>query len=819
MFLYCSILEKMMRIVTVVQVLLFFTVSSSTHLDLDCQSGSCEASVSDDISLIQGLLEPDLIVRMPKKDTKADAKKDTTTTAKATTTQSYAVKGNEVKLNAAGDLPAFLSAIQLDVGLFVFFVCVFVILQKHYPTMYAWRWFDGDSYNEEKLKEEQGYFVWMKKAWSTPVLKLDKIRLENKLGLTLAPSVEETSGLDAAMLLKFNDLALELMVAIGVPALVIGAPMFAFAGGGMAKDDRLSWQGIGNVIYNNTEMTGEPMDPQFAAKLGSVQWIYWVVAAAVWVVILYVMHRMKVYQQLFLQARMAWLLRMPEPRCTTVMVEGIEEGYNTNQKLKEYFENLFGSNSVQSAFVVVNSGYLSSNIRSYNTKKLQIEGIQNNMDETKSDKLAELEKELDTLKTLIASEQEAVIGDPTKCTTNGFVTFRERRDAERALGVRLHEDHDTWVLDTPPAPNDVRYSDFECSDEVRTTQQLLGYAGIAALFLCFMPIVIGIGNLSTTIEETPFILNFLESTGMKSTVDGTLQTIGLTIMMAMLPTFLVWVFQLFFTLKADRWAQLQIQYYYFWFLVLFVLLATAVGTNLSQTLITLSKSPFEVCGLLAEMMPVTTHFYLNYVVLQPVTHAMNLTRYIQLIKYKMFLKFYPDDPLTARGLAEPEDQDYYGIGSRSARFALMLLIGLVFGTICPLMNVVVFYNFLCCRFIYGYLIPFQEEKKTDMGGNHWCMQMHHLQLGLLIYLTMMTGVLAQRAESWGPCIISACSFLWWFIMYRYFHRALHWEKLPYVTMVEEMKKGAYQKDKSSARDGQQYEQPELTWRPTPPNKK
>mmetsp|Transcript_115260 Transcript_115260/g.181397 ORF Transcript_115260/g.181397 Transcript_115260/m.181397 type:complete len:815 (-) Transcript_115260:383-2827(-) len=811
MFLYCSILEKMMRIVTVVQVLLFFTVSSSTHLDLDCQSGSCEASVSDDISLIQGLLEPDLIVRMPKKDTKADAKKDTTTTAKATTTQSYAVKGNEVKLNAAGDLPAFLSAIQLDVGLFVFFVCVFVILQKHYPTMYAWRWFDGDSYNEEKLKEEQGYFVWMKKAWSTPVLKLDKIRLENKLGLTLAPSVEETSGLDAAMLLKFNDLALELMVAIGVPALVIGAPMFAFAGGGMAKDDRLSWQGIGNVIYNNTEMTGEPMDPQFAAKLGSVQWIYWVVAAAVWVVILYVMHRMKVYQQLFLQARMAWLLRMPEPRCTTVMVEGIEEGYNTNQKLKEYFENLFGSNSVQSAFVVVNSGYLSSNIRSYNTKKLQIEGIQNNMDETKSDKLAELEKELDTLKTLIASEQEAVIGDPTKCTTNGFVTFRERRDAERALGVRLHEDHDTWVLDTPPAPNDVRYSDFECSDEVRTTQQLLGYAGIAALFLCFMPIVIGIGNLSTTIEETPFILNFLESTGMKSTVDGTLQTIGLTIMMAMLPTFLAWIFQAFYTLKANRWEQIHIQTYYFWFLVLFVLLTTAVGANLSATLKALATSPFSVFSLLAEMMPVTTHFYLNYVVLQPVTHAMNLTRYIQLIKF-LSLKRVCDTEERARELSEPEDQDYYGIGSRSARFTIMLLIGLVFGTICPLMNVVTFYNFICCRFIYGYLIPYQEKPKDDMGGVHWCMQLHHVQICLAIYLIMMTGILAERCESIGPAVISAISFLWWILAYRRFTRSMQWEKLPYTKMFKEGGgiKESYQQPRA---DDKTYEQPQLVWTP------
>merc|ERR1712113_1175139 len=113
-------------------------------------------------------------------------------------------------------------------------------------------------------------------------------------------------------------------------------------------------------------------------------------------------------------------------------------------------------------------------------------------------------------------------------------------------------------------------------------------------------------------------------------------------------------------------------------------------------------------------MPRTTHFYLNYVVLQPVTHAMNLTRYIQIIKFSAFRRLYDDD--MAKKLAEPEDQDYYGMGSRSARFTMMLLIGLIFGTICPIMNIVVLLNFLVCRLIYGYLLAYAEERKTDQGG-------------------------------------------------------------------------------------------------------
>ena len=42
-----------------------------------------------------------------------------------------------------------------------------------------------------------------------------------------------------------------------------------------------------------------------------------------------------------------------------------------------------------------------------------------------------------------------------------------------------------------------------------------------------------------------------------------------------------------------------------------------------------AKEPTELPMLLAQKMPSSTHYYLNFLVLQWVTHAMNLTRYVQ----------------------------------------------------------------------------------------------------------------------------------------------------------------------------------------------
>jgi hypothetical protein len=298
---------------------------------------------------------------------------------------------------------------------------------------------------------------------------------------------------------------------------------------------------------------------------------------------------------------------------------------------------------------------------------------------------------------------------------------------------------------------------------------------------------VSVSKLAEMIVHVHFIKSVLDFLGLASIVDGLLATIGLTIMMSFLPMFLGMIFTGFFELRAARWGQLQMQSYYYWFLVLFVLLTTAIGTNLVAFIDSFAKSPFMVFKVLAQTMPNTTHFYLKYVLMQPTTHGMELTRWFYVLKYWLFTQMV--DSGRARELGEPEDQDYYGVGGRCARQTLMLMIGLVFGLMCPLMHCVVLLNFLMCRLVFGYLIPYQECRKIDMGGENWAMEMDHVHKSLIIFMVTMTGILFQRAESIGPGIISAISFIWWFMAYRKFNHNLHWERIPYRNVVELQEEG------------------------------
>lgn len=63
-----------------------------------------------------------------------------------------------------------------------------------------------------------------------------------------------------------------------------------------------------------------------------------------------------------------------------------------------------------------------------------------------------------------------------------------------------------------------------------------------------------------------------------------------------------------------------------------------------------------------------------------------------------FRKIFDEE--TARSMSEPEDQDFYGIGSRSTRWTTNLVITIVFSSISPLISLLGLINFFICRAWY-----------------------------------------------------------------------------------------------------------------------
>merc|ERR1719401_3106951 len=114
------------------------------------------------------------------------------------------------------------------------------------------------------------------------------------------------------------------MVYIGVPSMLILAPLHWLAGGNAAGADHLSWLGFANV------------------EEGS--WVCWVHALFVWYTVCVVQWlQFEAQKKLFMPRREKWLMEMPMPRSNTVMVENIPPDQRTVDQLIAFFNTIFGA--------------------------------------------------------------------------------------------------------------------------------------------------------------------------------------------------------------------------------------------------------------------------------------------------------------------------------------------------------------------------------------------------------------------------------------------------------------------------------------------
>lgn len=675
-----------------------------------------------------------------------------------------------IKLNGKGDFAAFWAGLATDIALLVGCYIAFLILRKVYPLMYQGNQECVDKLKDGRLKLSESLF--------SPIMASFRVCVDD---------IVEVAGLDHGMLIQFSTFVMNHMMLIGIPALLVLSPLYAFSGG-HAATSRLSAIGFANVKERSL--------------------VCYPVAGFVWYVVLATQfHVFRVQEKEFMNRRKAWLMRMPMPRSHTILVESIPSEYRKVEALSAFFEEIFGPGCLKDVNFIRPCGMLQSCIttRDHCSQDLHEAEFQwDKSGEVDEERQTKLTAALEAAAAKVQEEREKVLKSDEGTSGSAFITFQDQKQSIMALNMRYTADDEEFVVSVPPDPSDVRWSDLEMDPRKVAATQMVGYGLIAGIFFGFIPIVAGITNLLTleSVSKIDFLNSFFQNNpSLAALWDGLASSIGLNLFMSFLPTFLVMIFNACFALKADAWEQHYIQQWYFYFLVVYVLLVTAVGTSLWDRVRELVENPTGLLQMLAQSLPAATHFYLNYVPLQWGTHGTNMLRYMNLFKFLGFRKVCSEE--TAQTKAEPEDQDYYGMGSRSARHTLIAVTGLVFCTLSPLITVLCFINGAVCRYLYSYLFVYAETRKADLGGVFWMTQMRHIQQGLLIYIILMTGVLLERANSIIPGIIAGSSAAVWLYTYRRFNHAFHLENLP----LKEIKASSTLEKRLTVK--KEYVQPEL----------
>jgi hypothetical protein len=673
--------------------------------------------------------------------------------------------GSDTRFVTSNDLTDLVSSLVFNGVLLCFHIFLFCMIRFRYPKLYSRTWLEGLA----PCHPGEGFCTWVSTS------------------MRLTPEeVIKTKGLDAAMVLKFHDLCIKILLTLGLPMVLIMCPMH-YRYGDAAEIDPMSQ-------IDMTNMTDGC-------------WLYWIHAMIVWIVVVTVQRFLFSAQADFLSLRYTWLRNMSHPRATTLLVQNIPKKFRTDEKLQAYVNSMLMRDAVQSAYVVrYLPEHFCEKLESMRRSQSKLEEAERRWDADNKDPskrpihFAETHEEVDTIdyykhqvsldsegirtgRQFIASAAKA--GDATINSLHGFVTFKERHDAEVALCMRTRASADEVVFSMPPDPTDVKYDVLQHSCDHQRQKTLSGFALMTVVFVTFLPITVWT-SLVTSLDTLRHVVPLFDHIVMKypmatSLWDGVVGSAVLTILMSFVPTLLMLIIRRFFGLASESWCQHRLQHWYFNFLILFVLLIYCIGNSLFTTYLKLAKNPTRFFNLLASTLPQTAHFYVNFLIMQWGNHGSHIVRYMNLVRFHYYKRTAGED--LAWDLAEPEDQDYYGNGARAARFALFVVIALVFCTVCPVICLVALVDSFICRVVSGYLLVFAETTKPDSGGQFWCTQVKHLQHGLFLYITLMVGILTEKYGAYGPGLVAAGTYIYLMEQYKRLEHQFPWSRLPFEELV------------------------------------
>ncbi|CAE7199081.1 unnamed protein product [Symbiodinium natans] len=696
-----------------------------------------------------------------------------------------------VKANSATDSEALRASLFFNVGLICAYLALFVVFQRWKPVVFL--------HNTAIQKAPEPYPSWF--------------------GMWLSSEeVEEHAGLDSALMVEFCNLGMKICVYLGLPLTAVCLPVYYVMGKNPGPNASTCTSAVQFVPRSSLDLFS------ISSLRCNGLAMRWVLAASTWIVVWAVQRLLRQAHKKFVERRVAWLQQRPKPQSSTILVTNIPPSYRSDTKLKEYFDYLFPGGIVEKVYIVKKLSNLADLLYEFSIAEQRLHESQYlwlkaDKDPQKRPTIrvlqdAEAVDSIDHYTKLVEHLQRHIEGERSQIKqadsfdeaeysgSAAFVTFRASRDAEMALRLRLEPEGHLFTMEYPPVPKDVSYDDLLRSPFQRQMLYLLGYVLIFMVFLFFFPLIgaaSSIVNLEN-LERIDFVNRIItKSTWAQSVMEGIFATLLLSVFMAFLPTTLHVIIGNTFTFNSKAESQLFLQQWYYWFQVIFVLLVTAIGSSLWQRFRDVLTSPTSVVLDLAGSLPNTSTFYMSYIILQWSVSVLNILRYQNLLKFLAWAAVSED--ARAKELSEPEDPDYYGIGSRSARLNVVLAISLVFSLVAPIALWIGFVYFLINRLVFSYLVVFAETQKPDLGGYFWAQQLRHAQLTLPIFVVVMSGCLWTEPYG-GPGILALLSLTMWGFEYSRWADIL-WETLSFRAVVEGSEKGSLTSDEV-------YVQPELT---------
>ncbi|KAI8087916.1 uncharacterized protein B0P05DRAFT_577814 [Gilbertella persicaria] len=333
-------------------------------------------------------------------------------------------------------------------------------------------------------------------------------------------------------------------------------------------------------------------------------------------------------------------------------------------------------------------------------------------------------------------------------TGAAFVTFRSAHSAQICAQIVTSWKPGIMVIRIAPEPRDVLWRSLlrrgRKSQMMGIIRQWVVFAAVWSLTIFWLfPItfILGLTSIQSLSQHFSFLRYFLASSlVVRSFVQNILPTLLVTLFMSLLPWILLEISkQQDFVSYSELEDTVLGRYYHF--AIFNVLIVFLLGTTFLTTMLDVLYEPTMLIQLLANALPQGANFFLNYILFNSSTHAMELVQLgSQLFGHLLLtLPFISRTPRMRMLHTKPWSFPFYYY---YPNHILVLVITLTYSVIQPLILIfaLIYYSFALAVYRHQYMYCYLRRYETH-GSRHYRRVTRYTSDGLLIFQLTMVGLL------------------------------------------------------------------------------
>ena len=330
--------------------------------------------------------------------------------------------------------------------------------------------------------------------------------------------------------------------------------------------------------------------------------------------------------------------------------------------------------------------------------------------------------------------------------SSGVVTFSSPAVASDVAQLALTSEPMGISAKAVPPPGNMVWQNVGVSADAYETRSMLSDAGLwvlAAFWSTLIIIIQAISNLDEMAMIFPFIKPFVEEDKYeypRSLVTGYLPVIVYVTLLALVPIFLEYVAENYVGLHSDTAIQRYVLSRHFYF-QLVSLLATTLGGSVVTTLKSFLANPETLLNILGVNIPTLASYFMQTLCVKalfslawelsrPLPYFFNsakgkIDRFIIRKKKKNNKspgrspdgkKDDEDDELDAADYERPPTPPEFRIGYTGPEFLMVVLVGLTYAPIAPMILVIAFVYFAMAEAVFSRQFLFVYANLSESGG-------------------------------------------------------------------------------------------------------